>query len=66
MIDEIRLSAMFSKFRGMPEINRKSLAKIIQRLSFISLLHPEIKEIDVNPIIFNGPDPIAVDALIVL
>jgi hypothetical protein len=32
----------------------------------ISLLHPEIAEIDLNPIIINGAMPVVADALIVL
>jgi hypothetical protein len=29
-------------------------------------LHPEIVEIDLNPIIINGAEPVVADALIVL
>jgi acetyltransferase len=32
----------------------------------ISLLHPEIAEIDLNPIIISGANPVVADALIVL
>jgi hypothetical protein len=28
--------------------------------------HPEVKEIDINPVILAGSKPVAVDALIVL
>lgn len=35
-------------------------------LGKIALDHPEIEQIDVNPLIIKGSRPVAVDALIVL
>ena len=66
MLDDLRAGKLLGDFRRMPAINRKKTADLLQALSFIPLLHPEIAEIDMNPIIFSGPDPVVVDALIVL
>jgi len=42
------------------------LSRIIQALGNIALLHPQIAEIDLNPIIIDGAEPVVADALIVL
>jgi acetyltransferase len=65
MIRDIRSQKLLGAFRGMPAVNINSLAGLLHRLSLIPLAHPEVKEIDVNPIIIEGSEPIAVDALVV-
>ena len=50
----------------MPQVKLEKLIKIIRAVGNISLLHPEIAEIDLNPIIISGASPIVADALIVL
>jgi len=42
------------------------LSEILSTLSKLPFIHDAIKEIDINPIIISGADPVAVDALIVL
>lgn len=66
MIHEIKSARLLGEFRGMPAVNTGSLARILHRLSLIPLFHPEVSEIDVNPIIIEGSEPVAVDALVVL
>jgi acetyltransferase len=66
MIDDIRAKKLLGKFRGMPAVDRNALSCLIQALSFLPFLHPEIAEVDINPLIINGSQPVAVDALIVL
>lgn len=66
MIFDIKARNLLKSFRGMPEADSKIMSKIMQSLGAISLLHPEIREIDMNPIIIDGSKPVAVDALIVL
>ena len=66
MINDINCKKILSAYRGMPAVNLKSIAKILSTLSKLSLIHDEIKEIDINPIIVNDAEPFAVDALIVL
>jgi hypothetical protein len=50
----------------MPKVRIEKLIQIIQTVGNISLLHPEIAEIDLNPIIINGSTPVVADALIIL
>jgi len=66
MLMEIRAKKLLDEFRGMPKVRTDKLARIIQTLGNIALLHPEITEIDLNPIIIHGEDPVVADALIVL
>lgn len=65
MINDIRSGKLLGPFRGMAEVNRGSLARLLHRLSLIPLAHPEIAEIDINPVIIEGSEPVAVDALVV-
>ena len=57
---------LLDEFRGMPKVKTDKLSQIIQAVGNISLLHPEIAEIDLNPIIINEDEPVVADALIVL
>ncbi|MCX5849264.1 MAG: acetate--CoA ligase family protein [Deltaproteobacteria bacterium] len=66
MFADIRARKLLDGFRGMPEVKKEKLSQIIQAVGNVSLLHPEIAEIDLNPIIINGAKPVVADALIVL
>jgi acetyltransferase len=66
MFADIRARKLLEEFRGMPTVKLDKLSQIIQAVGNISLLHPEIAEIDLNPIIISGSMPIVADALIVL
>lgn len=66
MIAEVRSAKLLGHYRGMPPADVSLLAAILVRLSKIPLLHPQIIEIDINPLILSGSQPVAVDALVVL
>ena len=66
MIVDINGHRLLGEFRNMPAVDMEALSLLVQRLSFIPVLHPEIAEIDCNPIIIEGNKPVAVDALVVL
>jgi acyl-CoA synthetase (NDP forming) len=66
MILDIRAKKLVGAFRGMPAVDTTALAKILQGIGFIALLHPEITEIDLNPMIITGSNPVVADALFVL
>jgi acyl-CoA synthetase (NDP forming) len=66
MFADIRAKELLQEFRGMPKVKLEKLIKIIRAVGDISLLHPEIAEIDLNPIIVSGANPVVADALIVL
>jgi acetyltransferase len=66
MFADIRAHKLLEEFRGMPEVKIEKLIQIIKAVGNIALLHPEIAEIDLNPIIISGANPVVADALIVL
>jgi succinyl-CoA synthetase beta subunit len=66
MLDEIRLSKLLSAFRGYPAVDRKALARALVSLGDLGCRFDAIAEIDINPVIIAGDQPVAVDALVVL
>lgn len=66
MIGEIRAQPIFDEFRGEPEVDRQALSEILVTLGKILDAHPEVAQVDVNPLIFEGARPVAVDALVTL
>ena len=66
MIRDIRAGRLTGAFRGLPPVDGVALAGILQGVGFIALLHPEITEIDLNPVIVAGSRPVIADALFVL
>ena len=66
MFADIRARKLLQEFRGMPPVKIEKLSKIIRAVGNISILHPDISEIDLNPIIISGANPVVADALIML
>ena len=66
MLEGIRASALLGEFRGMPPVDRASLASAIRALARIAEEYPAIAEIDVNPLIVQGATPVAADALVII
>ena len=66
MMGDIKARNMLGAFRGMPGADVDRLADILVKVGAIGVDHACVKEIDINPVIFAGSQPVAVDALIVL
>lgn len=66
MLHSIRGKSVLSAFRGEPAVDEEALAALVQKLSFIGVLHPQIREIDCNPVKISGSGPVVADALVVL
>lgn len=66
MLDEIRATALLGAVRGMPEVDREALVRIITGLSRLAVERPDIDAIDINPLVISGSQPVAVDALVIL
>ena len=66
MMNEIKGRKILDAVRGMEPVNQERLADIIVKVGRIGLENERVKEIDINPVIITGADPVAVDALIVL
>ena len=66
MLKGIRAHKILDEVRGMPAADKEVLVHALMAVGQIALDHPEIEEIDINPLILRGAKPIAVDGLIVL
>jgi len=62
MIKEIKAYPVLAGFRGRKPIGEKKLAGVLVQISRLSLDHPELKEIDFNPIMADGQQIKIVDA----
>ena len=66
MIHSLRGYKILKGTRGQLGINEEKYAEIIVRLSTLLRFATEIKEIDINPLLADGSDVIAVDARILI
>ncbi|MFH1242025.1 MAG: acetate--CoA ligase family protein [Pseudomonadota bacterium] len=66
MMQEIKARKILEAIRGMPAADLDRLSDILIKMGNIGLEHDSIKEIDINPLILSGSQPVAVDALVVL
>ena len=64
MIDRLRLSPLLAGYRGAPAGDRTALAGLIRRVSALVDIVPELRELDLNPVIVRTPGAgaIVVDA----
>jgi len=66
MMQEIKAHKILDAVRGMEAADREMLAHMLITVGRIGMENENIKEIDINPVIISGGQPIAVDALVVL
>lgn len=67
MIGELKASVLLGHFRGEQAVNRARLVQTLTGLSRLIKAHPEVAEVDVNPLMALPDGSIkAVDALVVL
>ena len=66
MIHSLRGYKIIQGTRGQKGVNEEAFIEIIQRLSILLRHAVEIKEIDINPLLADGDDVVAVDARILV
>jgi succinyl-CoA synthetase beta subunit len=66
MMDELRGTTLLDGFRGLRPVDRDQLAAVVVAMGELLEEHDGIAEIDVNPLVVGGGEPIALDALVVL
>jgi acetyl-CoA synthetase (ADP-forming) len=66
LMDEIRGSGILDAVRGMNAADRGQLADMLIRVGRIGLDIDTVREIDLNPVILRGSEPVVVDALVIL
>ncbi len=50
MIEETRAALLFRAFRGTPPLDREAMLSIMQAVSKLLTDHPQIRELDLNPV----------------
>ena len=66
MINRTRVSRQLRGFRGRPPVDMDALAGALVSVSRLMLDHPEVVELDINPILADAQGVIAVDARVKL
>ncbi len=66
MIESLKICPVIKGYRGSPPKNIDKLIETIIRLSYLAADYPEIKELDINPLLVTTKDVVALDARIVI
>lgn len=66
MLDRLRAAPLLKGYRGKPSVNVAAAADLIAELSQFAAAHPEIAEIECNPVAVTPHEAIALDARIIL
>ncbi|MEO5658944.1 MAG: bifunctional acetate--CoA ligase family protein/GNAT family N-acetyltransferase [Polaromonas sp.] len=66
LIDRSRVAETLGEWRGAPAVNRDALEQILLRVSEMVCELPQLREMDINPIIVDESGAVAVDARIVI
>jgi len=62
MMGETRINRLLEGFRDRPAAHREAVATVLVQVSYLIANHPEIRELDINPLIADEHGCIALDA----
>ncbi len=66
MLESLKIYPLLKGYRGDTPKNIDKLVEVLIRMSYLVADYPEIKELDINPLIVTSTDVIALDARIVV
>ena len=66
MLESLKSWPLLHGYRGKPGANIDRLIEIIMRFSYLVADYPEIKELDINPLLVTPEDVVALDARVVI
>ncbi len=66
LIHSLRNRKLLRGFRGMTPLDENAAARLLVNLGNLGATHPQIEQIDINPLVVSKGVPIAVDANVVL
>lgn len=66
MLRSLRVWPLLGGYRGRPAVNVPRLVEVLIRFSCLVAEHPEIEELDINPLLVTPDDVTAVDARVSL
>ena len=64
MIMELRCAPLLYGHRGSPALDRAAVAESLNRVALLDVIAPQIRELDVNPLVVGEQGVVAVDAKI--
>jgi len=65
MAGDLRCAALLGTFRGEAPVDLRALAKILVGLGELAVRRPDVRSVDVNPLVVTADGtPVAVDALV--
>jgi acetyl coenzyme A synthetase (ADP forming)-like protein len=62
MIDSLAISPLLGGFRGLPPVDRGALERLVTRVGALADNHPEVAELDLNPVLASARGALAADA----
>jgi acyl-CoA synthetase (NDP forming)/L-amino acid N-acyltransferase YncA len=62
MINELRCAPLLAGHRGSPTLNRAAIADVLARIALLDVIAPNIRELDINPLVVSESGVVAVDA----
>jgi acetyl-CoA synthetase (ADP-forming) len=66
LIGALRHAELLGPFRGEPAVDRALLVAVLEGLARLGLERPDVRSVDVNPLLVEGAEPLVVDALVEL
>lgn len=66
MIEQLKIFPLLKGYRGSLPVDIEKLIEIIIRLSYLATDFPEIKELDINPLLASSEGIVALDARILI
>lgn len=66
LIDRTRVARLFAGYRGLAPVDRDAVAEVLVRLSRLIAECPEIRELDINPLLADEQGATALDARLVI
>jgi len=66
LIDRVRSSQTLDAWRGAPEADREALERVLLRVSEMVCALPQLREMEINPLILDDSGALVVDARIVV
>ena len=62
----LRGAAVLRGARGRPPVDLESLAAVVAAVSRVAAAHPEVAELELNPVLATASGAVALDARVVL
>lgn len=66
MIERTRVKSLLGEYRGTPPVERSAIADVLLALSELACEFPEVRELDINPLVADANGVVAVDVRVQL